>query len=332
MPQRRQRSPTVPAAVHGSRILPEKAYRLDALPDANCASRATNQSLSQSIRKRRHVMQQLLLHLSEAPAQTLENFVPGSNAEVLAVLHAWLAGVVEERCVYLWGPIGCGKSHLLRAAAQGSQRAGRTLLVTYLGSVVRRMGNWMPISGTVDLMTQAGFDAPSVRSAVFRLKKRGWLVSETRAGIRGYALTDIALNALAAGDEVIWHIRQPANLEDGWCVLSASIPESARAKRHQLRSRLSALGFGNVSTAVWLAPARMLPSAVRAIDELDLTTFCAIFVGDHAGGQDLRDGGEDCRAAGKLPRLGEIVSKQRTRVVILVHPFDDDCGTMVGHI
>jgi phenylacetic acid degradation operon negative regulatory protein len=145
----------------------------------------------------------------------------------------------------------------------------------------------MPISGTVDLMTQAGLDAPGVRSAVFRLKKRGWLVSETRAGMRGYALTDVALTALAAGDEVIWHIRQPANLEDGWCVVSVSVPESARAKRHQLRSRLSALGFGNVSTALWLAPARMLPAAERAIDELELTAFCAIFVGDHAGGQDL---------------------------------------------
>jgi phenylacetic acid degradation operon negative regulatory protein len=164
----------------------------------------------------------------------------------------------------------------------------RTLLVTYLGSVVRRMGNWMPISGTVDLMTQAGLDAPSVRSAVFRLKKRGWLIAETRAGTRGYALTDIALTALAAGDEVIWHLRQPANLDDGWCVVSVSVPESARAKRHQLRSRLSALGFGNVSTATWLAPARLLTAAERAIDELALTDLCAIFVGDHAGGQDLR--------------------------------------------
>ena len=73
-------------------------------------------------------MQQLLLRLSEPPAQTLENFAPGSNAEVLAVLHAWLAGAAEERCVYLWGPNGCGKSHLLRAAAQASQGSGRALL------------------------------------------------------------------------------------------------------------------------------------------------------------------------------------------------------------
>jgi DnaA-homolog protein len=73
-------------------------------------------------------MQQLVLRLSQPPAPTLENFAPGSNGEVLAMLHAWLAGAVEERCVYLWGPAGCGKSHLLRAAAQSPQRFGRALL------------------------------------------------------------------------------------------------------------------------------------------------------------------------------------------------------------
>lgn len=163
----------------------------------------------------------------------------------------------------------------------------RTVLVTFLGSVVRRMGAWMPTSGTVELMASLGLDAPSVRTAVFRLKKRGWLVPQSRAGVRGYALTDAALTALAEGDEVIWHARRPADLADGWCVVAVSVPESARAKRHRLRSHLSALGFGNVSTAVWLAPARMRPAAQRAIDELGLTDCCSLFVGGYAGGQDL---------------------------------------------
>ena len=51
-------------------------------------------------------------------------------------------------------------------------RRSRTVLVTFLGSVVRRMGGWMPIAGTVDLMTQTGLDAPSVRTAVHRLKQQ----------------------------------------------------------------------------------------------------------------------------------------------------------------
>ncbi|MEU6236235.1 PaaX family transcriptional regulator C-terminal domain-containing protein [Kitasatospora sp. NPDC047058] len=166
-------------------------------------------------------------------------------------------------------------------------RRSRTLLVSFLGAVVRPMGDWMPIAGAVELLTQSGLDAASVRTAVFRLKKRGWLESRADSGQRGYALTPVALEALAAGDEVIWHARQPADLGDGWCLVNFSVPESARAVRHRLTAHLSSLGFGNIGSAVWIAPARMLPAARRAIAELDLTDQCAVFVGDYVGGQQL---------------------------------------------
>lgn len=166
-------------------------------------------------------------------------------------------------------------------------QSSRTLLGTFLGSIVRRLGNWMPIGGAVDLMGQLGLDAPRVRTSVFRLKKRGWLISETRGGVRGYVMTEAALKAIGAGDEVIWHARQSANLEDGWCIVNFSVPESDRNKRHLLRANLSYLGFGNVSRATWIAPARMRPAAERAIDELDLMSYCAIFAGDYVSGQDL---------------------------------------------
>jgi phenylacetic acid degradation operon negative regulatory protein len=171
-------------------------------------------------------------------------------------------------------------------AAAGLQRS-RTVLVSFLGSIVRPMGNWMPIAGTIELMGEFGLDAPSVRTAVFRLKKRGWLASETRSGSRGYALTLVALKALAAGDEIIWHARQSADLADGWCIVSFSVPESARSRRDQLRTHLASLGFGNVGAAMWIAPARMRAAADQAIAELGLTSYCAIFVGDYVGGRDL---------------------------------------------
>lgn len=168
-----------------------------------------------------------------------------------------------------------------------SSGQSRTLLVTFLGAVVRRMGGWMPVAAAVELMTQLGVDAPSVRTAVSRLKKRGWLVSEVRGGVRGYTLSAGALAALAAGDEVIWHARQPANLDDGWCMVSFSIPESERRRRQQLRAHLGALGFGNIGTALWIAPARMQTAAVQAITELGLTDSAAIFAGDYVAGRDL---------------------------------------------
>lgn len=170
--------------------------------------------------------------------------------------------------------------------AAPAQRS-RTVVVSFLGAIVRPLGSWMPIGGTVDLVTQLGLDAPSVRTAVFRLTRRGWLESEVRDGIRGYALTPTAQAALSAGDEIVWHARQPADLGDGWCIVTFSVPESARTKRHQLRSHLTSLGFGNAGAGVWIAPARMRDAAVQAIGELGLTERCALFVGDYAGGQEL---------------------------------------------
>ncbi|MGA1837735.1 PaaX family transcriptional regulator C-terminal domain-containing protein [Herbiconiux sp. 11R-BC] len=163
----------------------------------------------------------------------------------------------------------------------------RTILVGFLGSIVRKMGNWMPIAGVVELMGQCGLDESSVRTAIFRLKQRGWLVPEARARVKGYLLSPVALEALAAGDEIVWHARQPANLDDGWCVVNFSVPESARSQRHKLRSHLAGLGFGNIGSGVWIAPARMLQAATQAIAELDLTEQSAIFVGAHAGGQEM---------------------------------------------
>lgn len=173
-------------------------------------------------------------------------------------------------------------------AEQGSPRAPRTLVVSFLGAVVRRMGNWLPIGGAIELLDAVDLDGQTVRTAVFRLKKRGWLTPEARSGVRGYALTPHALDVLAQGDEIIWHARQPASLDDGWCIVNFSVPESMRSRRQQLRSHLTTLGFGNTGTATWIAPARMLPAAERAIAELELTDYSAVFVGSHVAGQDLR--------------------------------------------
>lgn len=163
----------------------------------------------------------------------------------------------------------------------------RTLLVSFLGSVVHRTGGWMPIGGAVELLGQAGLDSASVRTAVFRLKKRGWLDSERRDGVRGYALTGTALAELTAGDEIIWRSRRPADLAQGWCVINFSVPETQRDKRHQLRSRLTSLGFGNIGAAVLIAPARLRPAAEKTVAEQGLTGQCAIFVGDYVGGKDM---------------------------------------------
>lgn len=67
------------------------------------------------------------------------------------------------------------------------------------------------------------------------------------------------------------------------------MPEVERAIRHQLRTRLTAVGFGRVGAAVWIAPARALDAGRRVISELDIAMNCSVFVGRYAGERDLRE-------------------------------------------
>ena len=60
-------------------------------------------------------MKQLALELASSPAPTLDNFVVGENAEVVAAMRALTRGDGDERFVYLWGGTGSGRTHLLRA-------------------------------------------------------------------------------------------------------------------------------------------------------------------------------------------------------------------------
>jgi len=71
-------------------------------------------------------MKQLALELASPPAPTLDNFVVGENAEVVAAIRSLARGDGGERFVYLWGGNGSGRTHLLHAVLREWHAAGRT--------------------------------------------------------------------------------------------------------------------------------------------------------------------------------------------------------------
>ena len=60
-------------------------------------------------------MSQLLLDIVPESQPMLANFIADGNQELLAALRLALSGSGNERCIYLWGENGSGKSHLLQA-------------------------------------------------------------------------------------------------------------------------------------------------------------------------------------------------------------------------
>ncbi|MER7582930.1 PaaX family transcriptional regulator C-terminal domain-containing protein [Kitasatospora sp. NPDC097691] len=163
-----------------------------------------------------------------------------------------------------------------------------SLIHTVYGEFVRRLGGWISIADLIALMAELDVDGPAVRSATSRLKKAGTLHQERRAGT-GYRLAPAMEPVFEEGDRRIFHSLEPAELADGWVVAVFSVPESERAHRHQLRSRLSWLGFGNAAPGVWLAPARLLPDARRLLERLGLSAYVHLFLSaEYAGFADLR--------------------------------------------
>jgi DnaA-homolog protein len=67
-------------------------------------------------------MKQIPLAIGPDAPPTFDSFVPGSNAAALAHLRTLDASAPAP--VYLWGPAGSGKTHLLRALVHERQRRG----------------------------------------------------------------------------------------------------------------------------------------------------------------------------------------------------------------
>lgn len=161
-------------------------------------------------------------------------------------------------------------------------RRPRSLIVSFFGTYARELGGWVGVADLIALMADLGVDAPSVRSAVSRLKRRGLLVSERIGGTAGYRLSDEGRGVLAEGDQRIFGHRI-ARIDDGWVLVIFSVPESERDRRHALRTALTRLGFGTTTAGVWIAPAHLTDQARRLLGELDLAEYVELFHADHLG-------------------------------------------------
>jgi DnaA family protein len=72
-------------------------------------------------------LKQLLLDIQPSAAPSLDNFITGRNAEALHSLKQALTNVAEARFIYLWGPKGSGKSHLLEACKEAAEETNLPL-------------------------------------------------------------------------------------------------------------------------------------------------------------------------------------------------------------
>jgi phenylacetic acid degradation operon negative regulatory protein len=162
----------------------------------------------------------------------------------------------------------------------------RQLIVSVYGLYARDADGWLPVAALVRLMAELGIGPQAVRSSISRLKRRDTLRSLRRADSAGYALAPSMAEILREGDRRIFgHL--PATPADGWVQVVFTVPETQRAKRHELRSRLAGLGFGPMAPGVWIAPGTLADELRVALARQGLTGFVDLFRGEYVEGDHL---------------------------------------------
>ena len=169
------------------------------------------------------------------------------------------------------------------------QRTGggsaRSLLITVFGEYVLPQGRPVWTSTLLHVLGGLGVEEKSARQALNRMAAGGWIESE-RSGRRvRWRLTGHGRTLLTEGAQRIYSFGRERESWDGrWLVLLASVPESKRDLRHQLRTRLTWAGFGSPAPGVWISPhASREGEAKQVVEELGLEPVVYSFCGPFAG-------------------------------------------------
>jgi DnaA family protein len=204
-------------------------------------------------------LRQLALQIPSDVIPTLDNFVSGHNVEALAALREAVALSVHDTLIYLWGPAGCGKSHLLHGLATALEMSGRPCRTLD----ARALATTDPLADAALLIDNVEALVPACAERLFHAWNRireegGLLVCAGRHAPAALPLAPELASRLAWG--AVFRL-QGLNDEE---------------KCAALRARAAAQGIPVADDALRYLLARSrrdLPSLMQALERLDLLSL-----------------------------------------------------------
>jgi len=142
----------------------------------------------------------------------------------------------------------------------------------------RRASVWT--SGIVEVLGMLDVSERATRSTLSRMKAKGWLAAHKSGRRSMYQLTSKGRTLL---DEGTRRIFGPAPTEwDGcWHIIVYSLPQQLRARRHDLRTRLSWLGYGMLEPGTMIAAIARTSEVQALVDELEVQQYVHFFTRAH---------------------------------------------------
>jgi phenylacetic acid degradation operon negative regulatory protein len=168
----------------------------------------------------------------------------------------------------------------------GGAESARGLLLTVLGEFVLQGGGSAWTSAFIEVLGLLGVEEKAARQALMRAGADGWLSPRRHGRRTRWTLTDSARHELTEGAERIYGFAGTQTGWDGrWLLVLARVPETDRARRHVLRTRLSWAGLGSPAPGVWISThADRADEASRVLTEAGVPDAHVFVATHHAGG------------------------------------------------
>ncbi|MBR7796590.1 MAG: phenylacetic acid degradation operon negative regulatory protein PaaX [Bacillota bacterium] len=169
----------------------------------------------------------------------------------------------------------------------------RSMIFTLYGDYVSQYGNVIWIGSLIRLLEEFGHNEQSVRAAISRMNKQGWVKSQKNGNRSYYFLTERGKARMDEAAQRIYQIEAPS-WDGQWRLLLYTIPEEKRHLRDELRQELVWSGFGLLSNSCWITPNPLEQQVKDLIKKYDIDAYVNFFHGTYEGTKENKDLVEQC--------------------------------------
>lgn len=159
------------------------------------------------------------------------------------------------------------------------------MIFTIYGDYIRHYGNKIWIGSLIRLLKEFGHNEQSVRVAVSRMMKQGWIDSEKKGNKSYYFLTLRGETRMEEAAVRIFKL-MPNDWDGKWRMLMYTIPEEKRQIRDELRKELLWSGFGSFSNGCWISPNNLEKEVNLLIEKYEIQSHVDFFVSSYKGPQE----------------------------------------------
>lgn len=167
-----------------------------------------------------------------------------------------------------------------RSAGAPHEDAGQdprpeTFLLVLFGDQILNRGTAVSTGSVIAVLNRLGVGEHTTRATIARMVRRG-LLRSLRHGRQAFlGLTPHAVEVLNDGRHKLEADVVDRDWDGQWTLLSFSVPETRRADRHALRTRLGWHGFAPLRSGLWVST--WATDVSRTLSALDLLDRAQVF-------------------------------------------------------